>query len=75
MRRWLNAFGWVRQALVHIQTRNALGRCPRPSSTVLGAHSTVSASVRNISIYLGMGTSDRNVFSSYFSTQRRRAQI
>ena len=31
-REW-NAFGRLRQALVHIQTTNALGRRPRPSST------------------------------------------
>ena len=31
--RELNAFGRLRQALVHIQTRNSLGRRPRPSST------------------------------------------
>ena len=27
--RELNAFGWLRQALVHIQTRHSLGRRPR----------------------------------------------
>ena len=33
MRREWNAFDRLRQALVHIQTTNALGRRPRPSST------------------------------------------
>ena len=34
MRRELNAFGRLRQGLVHMQTaNNALGRLPRPSST------------------------------------------
>ena len=31
-RKW-NVFGRLRQALVHIQTTNALGRRPRPYST------------------------------------------
>ena len=31
-REW-NVFGWLRQALVPIQTPNALGRRPRPYST------------------------------------------
>ena len=33
MRRDWNAFGRLRQALVHIQATNALGRRSRPSST------------------------------------------
>ena len=47
---------------------------PRPPfSTVLDAHSTVSAVAGITAIHLGMGTSDTRVFSSYFSTQLRRA--
>ena len=30
-----NSFGWLRQALVHVQSRNSRGRLPRPSSCTL----------------------------------------
>ena len=45
-----------------------------PFSTVLDAHSSVSAVARIISTHLGMGTNDTRFFSSYFRTQLRRAQ-
>ena len=61
MRRDINAFGRLRQALVHIQIRNL-------SAAVLDAHSTVSAGV-----YMSMDTRATRASSSNLSTQLRPA--
>ena len=45
-----------------------------PSSTMLDAHSTVSAVALITSIDLGIGTRDTRGFSSNMSTQLRRVQ-
>ena len=70
-REW-NVFGRLRQALVHIQTTNALGR---QSSTVLDVLSTVSARAGNRSVRVSWYARFTRVHSNNLSTQLRRTRM
>ena len=68
--RELSSFGWLRQALVHVQTENSLGRLPRPSSR--HTHPVRRLQPAN-PIHLIMATRLTRANSSNLSTQFRRA--
>ena len=70
MRRELNKIGWQRQALVHIQTTNALGRRPRPSST----NTQLFRPVRVMEASIWAGIQYTRGLSSDLDTQLRRTQ-
>ena len=69
MWRELNAFGWLRQALV---PTNPTPSRP-PSSTVLGAYSTVSTAAHPRLLHLVMTAKPTRAFSPYLSTALRPA--
>ena len=69
--RKLDAFRWLRQALVHIQTRNAFGRRPRPSSM----HTQPFRSVRVLRAFIWAWVQEIQVLSSIFSTHQEGADI